>query len=135
MCRIAQQKLACLSVCLSVPLQTFIVPWLLSQFLHILHIRETNSTGDKPAARPLPTYKTAQTQNERTQTSKDSSRLSLRGHCDRLYNVYTTTYYFSNYKLRPLEIERQVVQNTTALAYLTHIFMFNAICCQARLLY
>jgi hypothetical protein len=50
-------------------LQPFAVPWLLSQFLHLNTVGRTPWTGDRPVARPLPTHRTTQTRNKRTQTS------------------------------------------------------------------
>jgi hypothetical protein len=38
-------------------------------FLILNTVGRTPSTGDQPVARPLPTRRTAQTQNKRTQTS------------------------------------------------------------------
>jgi hypothetical protein len=42
--------------------------WQLFQFLNLYTVDRTPSTGDQPAARPLPTHRTTQTQNKRTQT-------------------------------------------------------------------
>jgi hypothetical protein len=39
------------------------------QFLNLYTVSRTPWTGDQPVARPLPTYKTTQTQNKRIQTS------------------------------------------------------------------
>jgi hypothetical protein len=39
------------------------------QFLNLHTVGRTPRTGDQPVARPLPTHRTAETQNERTQTS------------------------------------------------------------------
>jgi hypothetical protein len=38
-------------------------------FLNLYTVGETLWTGDQPVARPLPTHRTTQTQNKRTQTS------------------------------------------------------------------
>jgi hypothetical protein len=54
-----------LSICLSVAVQPFVGPWLLFQFLDLLHSRYDSL----PFASPLPTHGTTQTQNKRTQTS------------------------------------------------------------------
>jgi hypothetical protein len=39
------------------------------QFLNLYAVGRTTWTGDQPVARPLPTYRTTETQNKRTQTS------------------------------------------------------------------
>jgi hypothetical protein len=90
--------LECLSICL----------WLYSplldlgrffSFLILYTVGRTPWTGDQPVAGPLPTHRTAQTQNKRTQTSMpkvglethdpsfwagdNSSCLRPRGQCDR----------------------------------------------------
>jgi hypothetical protein len=41
----------------------------LFQFSNLYTVGRTHWTGDQPAARPLPTHRTAQIQNKRTQTS------------------------------------------------------------------
>jgi hypothetical protein len=89
----------------------FIYLWLYSPLLDLGHffsfltfytVGRTPWMEDQPVARPMPTHKTAQTQNSRTQTlmlqvgfepripvfkgGKDSSRLRPRGHCDRQEN-------------------------------------------------
>jgi hypothetical protein len=53
-----------LSVCLSVysPYE----PWPLFQFLNPYTVGRTPWKGDQPVAKPLPTYRTTQTQNKRT---------------------------------------------------------------------
>jgi hypothetical protein len=43
--------------------------WPLFQFLNLHRVGRTPWTGDEPIARPLPTHRTTQTQNKRTQTS------------------------------------------------------------------
>jgi hypothetical protein len=43
--------------------------WTLAAFLSLYTVGRTPWTGDKPVARPLPTHRTTQTQNKRTQTS------------------------------------------------------------------
>jgi hypothetical protein len=53
---------------LSMALQPFAL-WSLFQFLNLYTVGTTPWTGDQPVARPLPTYRTTQTQNKRTQTS------------------------------------------------------------------
>jgi hypothetical protein len=50
-------------------LQHFVVPCPLFSFLIFYTVGRTPSTGDQPVARPLPTHRTIQTQNKRTQTS------------------------------------------------------------------
>jgi hypothetical protein len=44
-------------------------PWPLFQFLNINTVSRTPWTGDRPVVRPLPTHRTRQTQNKRTQAS------------------------------------------------------------------
>jgi hypothetical protein len=44
-------------------------PWPVFSFLIFYTVGRTPQTGDQPVARPLPTHRTAQTQNKRTQTS------------------------------------------------------------------
>jgi hypothetical protein len=45
-------------------------PWpLFLQFIYLYTVGWTPWTGDQPVARPLPTHRTTQTQNKRTQTS------------------------------------------------------------------
>jgi hypothetical protein len=53
---------------LSMALQPF-GPWPLFQFLNLYTVGRTPWTGHHPFARPLPTHRTTQTQNKRTQTS------------------------------------------------------------------
>jgi hypothetical protein len=43
-------------------------PWPLFQFLNLYIVGRTPWTGDQPVVRPLPTHRTTQTQNKRTQT-------------------------------------------------------------------
>jgi hypothetical protein len=50
-------------------LQPFVGPWPLFQFLNLYTIGTTSWTGDQSVARPIPTHKTTQTQNGRTETS------------------------------------------------------------------
>jgi hypothetical protein len=50
-------------------LQSFVWPWPLFQFLNLYTVGRTPWTRDQPVARPLPTHRTTQTQNKRTQTS------------------------------------------------------------------
>jgi hypothetical protein len=49
-------------------LQPFVGHWPLFQFLNLYTVGRTPWTSDKPVARPLPTHRTTQTQNKRTQT-------------------------------------------------------------------
>jgi hypothetical protein len=56
-----------LSLYLSMALQSFVIPWQLFQFLILCTVGRTLSTGDQPNARPLPTHRTTQTHNKRTQ--------------------------------------------------------------------
>jgi hypothetical protein len=78
----------------------------------ILHtVGRTPWTGDQAVARPLPTHRTTQTQNKRTQTSmpwvefeptipafEDGSCLRPRGHCDRpglfIRSLYTVCWLY-----------------------------------------
>jgi hypothetical protein len=58
-----------------VALQSF-GPWLLFQFLKICTVVRTPRTGDRSIARPLPTHRTAHTQNKHTiQTSMHRVRI------------------------------------------------------------
>jgi hypothetical protein len=51
-------------------LQPFVRPWPLLQFRNLFYTdSRTPWTSDQPVARPLPTHRTTQTQNKRTQTS------------------------------------------------------------------
>jgi hypothetical protein len=84
-------------------LQPFVGPWPLFQFLDpIYRVSGTPWTGDQPVARPLPTHRTTQTQNNNrdihafsgiltydpsVRATEDSSCLRPRGHCDR-HEVY-----------------------------------------------
>jgi hypothetical protein len=55
---------------LSMPLQPFVGPWPLYQFLKSFYtVGETPWPGDEPVVRPLSAHRTAQAQNKRTQTS------------------------------------------------------------------
>jgi hypothetical protein len=47
-------------------------PWPLFQFLNLHTVGRTPWTGDQHVVRPLPTHRTTQTQNKRTQTSVPS---------------------------------------------------------------
>jgi hypothetical protein len=58
-----------LSIYLSMALQPFVGPWPLFSFLIFYTNGTTPWAGDQPIARPLPTHRTTQTQNKRTQTS------------------------------------------------------------------
>jgi hypothetical protein len=54
----------------SLALQRFVGPWPLLQFRNLFYtVGMTPWTGDQPIARPLPTHRTTQSQNKRTQTS------------------------------------------------------------------
>jgi hypothetical protein len=50
-------------------LEPFVEPWPLFRFLVPYIVGRTPWMGDQPDARPLLIYRTAQTQNKRTQTS------------------------------------------------------------------
>jgi hypothetical protein len=51
-------------------LQPFVGPWPLLQFPNLFYTDgRTPWTGDQPVPKPLPTYRTTQTQNTRTQIS------------------------------------------------------------------
>jgi hypothetical protein len=52
----------------SMALQSF-RPWRLFEFLNLHTVGRTPWTGYQPVARPIPTHRTTQTQNKRTQTS------------------------------------------------------------------
>jgi hypothetical protein len=54
---------------LSMALQSYVGPRPLSRCLILYTVGRTPWTGDQPVARPLPTHRTTQTQNKRTQTS------------------------------------------------------------------
>jgi hypothetical protein len=43
--------------------------WRLVQFLKLYTVGRTLWTGDQPVVRPLPTHRTTQTRNQRTETS------------------------------------------------------------------
>jgi hypothetical protein len=47
----------------------FVGPWSLFQFLNLYTVGTTPWTGDQPVAMPLPTHRTTETQNKRSQTS------------------------------------------------------------------
>jgi hypothetical protein len=53
----------------SVVLQTFVGPWAILSFLIYYTVGRTPRTGDQSIRRPLPSHRTAQAQNKRTQTS------------------------------------------------------------------
>jgi hypothetical protein len=57
------------SIYLSMALQAVFGPWPLLQFLNLYIVGRTLWTGYQPAARPLLTHRTTQTQNKRTHTS------------------------------------------------------------------
>jgi hypothetical protein len=79
-------------------LQPFVGPWPLLQFRTLLYtVGRTPWTSDQPVARPLPTHRTTQTQNNAHRhpaasaiwthdpsvpAGEDGSCLRLRGHCD-----------------------------------------------------
>jgi hypothetical protein len=50
-------------------LTLFVGPWPLFQFLNFYTVGRTPWTGDQTFTRPLPTHRTARTQNKLTQTS------------------------------------------------------------------
>jgi hypothetical protein len=51
-------------------LQPLVGPWPLLQFLNLFYTDDrTPWTSDQPVARQLPTHRTTQTQDKRTQTS------------------------------------------------------------------
>jgi hypothetical protein len=50
-------------------LQPFFGSWPLFQFFNVYTVGWILWTGDQPVTRPLPTHRTTQTQNKRTQTS------------------------------------------------------------------
>jgi hypothetical protein len=71
-------------------------------FLILYTVGRTPWTGDQPVARPVPTHRTPQTRNKRTdihalsgirthepsvRATEDSSCLRPRGHCDRQLNI------------------------------------------------
>jgi hypothetical protein len=49
-------------------LQPFVGPWPLFQFLNLYTVVRTLYTVDQPVARPVPTHRTTQMQNKRTET-------------------------------------------------------------------
>jgi hypothetical protein len=57
-----------LSIYLSIALQSFVGPWPLFQFLNLYTFGKTPWTGDQPITRLVPSHRTTQTQNKRTQT-------------------------------------------------------------------
>jgi hypothetical protein len=61
--------LSAFSISLSLWLYSPCGPWPLVQFLNPYTVGMTPWTGDQAAARPLPTHRKTQTQNNRTQTS------------------------------------------------------------------
>jgi hypothetical protein len=59
-----------LRIYLSIHVSTaFVEPWPLLSFLIFYTVGRTPWTRDQPVAMPLPAYRTAQTQNKRTETS------------------------------------------------------------------
>jgi hypothetical protein len=62
-------SLICLYTCIYLWLYSLCGPWPLYQFLNLYTVGRAPWTGDQPAARPLPTHRTTQTQNKCTQTS------------------------------------------------------------------
>jgi hypothetical protein len=88
-------------------LQPFVGPWPLLQFRNLFYtVGRTPWASDQPVARPLPTHRTAQTQNKHTHTDKyalsgirthdpsvrasdDNSCLRPRGNCDQLLTCIT----------------------------------------------
>jgi hypothetical protein len=96
-----------LSIYLSIYLwlySPFVGPWPLFHFLNPYTVSRTPWAGDRPVARLLPTHRTTQTQNKRTQTSmpwvgfeptipaferaKTVHGLRPCGHCDRQLSIY-----------------------------------------------
>jgi hypothetical protein len=59
----ALDRAATMTICLSMAVLSFVGPWSLFQFLNIYKVGRTPWTGDQPVARPLPTHRTIQTQN------------------------------------------------------------------------
>jgi hypothetical protein len=59
---------------LSMALQYSVGPWPLFQFLNLYTVGGTPWTGDQPVAGPLPTHRTAKTQNKCKQTSTPRAR-------------------------------------------------------------
>jgi hypothetical protein len=60
----------------SMALQPFVGPWPLLQFHNIFYTDgRTFRTSDQPVTRPLPTHRTTQKQNKRTQTSMPLSEI------------------------------------------------------------
>jgi hypothetical protein len=53
-------------------LQPFVRPWPFFDFLIAYTVGRTPLTGDQPVARQLPTHRTTEPQNKRTQTSVPS---------------------------------------------------------------
>jgi hypothetical protein len=58
-----------MAIYLSMALQSYVGPRPLFSCLILYTVGTTPWTGDQPVARPLPTHRTTQTQNKRTQTS------------------------------------------------------------------
>jgi hypothetical protein len=53
----------------SMTLQLFVRPWSLLQFRNLFYtVGRNSSSSDQPLTRPLPTHRTAQTENKRTHT-------------------------------------------------------------------
>jgi hypothetical protein len=51
----------------SMALKLYVGPWPLLQFRNLFYtVGRTSWTSDQPVSRPLPTYRTTQTQNKRT---------------------------------------------------------------------
>jgi hypothetical protein len=86
------------SLTLSMAVQPFVGPWQFFRFLILYTVDRTPWMGDQPVARPLPTPRTTQAQNKRTQNihalswvrthdisvraGEDGSCLEPRGRCD-----------------------------------------------------
>jgi hypothetical protein len=101
-------------------LQPFVGPWPLLQFRNPFYTDgRPPSTSDQPVARPLPTHRTTQTQNKRTDihalsgirthdpsvpASEDSSCLRPRGHRNRRGTTFMVTEFL--YLRRHLEKTR-----------------------------
>jgi hypothetical protein len=57
--------------------QPFVGPWPLFGILILYPVHRTPWTGDQPVARPLPIYKTTQTQNTRKRTQTSMPRMGF----------------------------------------------------------
>jgi hypothetical protein len=83
----------------SMAVQSFVGPWPLLQFRNLFYTdRRIHWTSDQLVSRPLPTHRTTEAQNKRTQIclewdlnprSQRSSERRRLGHCDRRSRTYT----------------------------------------------